>query len=196
MKNVLITVGTMFSAMIIGCALCFYFGYKSGDEKRMEWASQYELMGGFIMPVSKENIVAISSDQGLREVIGDAEGGQTSGLYHNGLDIACVDKTPVMAAQDGVVISCYPGYYNGRQWKGHQIYGGVVILEHENSQTLYSHLSLTKVKEGQQVKQGDVIGLSGGVRGRRASGISSGCHLHFAIYPRFEKLIIGGVQIE
>lgn len=143
-----------------------------------------------ILPVDEKSIVRISSNQGLREMINESEaGGATSGMWHNGVDIACPEKTPVMATKGGEVISVYPSYYNGAKWKGHKVYGGLVIVKHSDCTiTLYAHLSRTDVKEGEIVQCGQKIGLSGGQKGKRGSGISTGCHLHYAIYPNISEL--------
>ena len=53
-------------------------------------------------------------------------------------------------------------------------YGNVVVVRHQNGlETLYAHLSARKVKEGEHVEAGSVIGLGGN------TGRSTGSHLHF-----------------
>lgn len=48
--------------------------------------------------------------------------------------------------------------------------------------TRYAHLSRLDVKVGQQVKPGEIIGLSGGTPGTPGAGLySNGAHLHFEI---------------
>ena len=109
-------------------------------------------------------------------------GGETSS-YHDALDIECPDFTPVKAVKSGKIIECWPSYYNGgAKYKGHPTYGGYIEIQHEDgTRSGYAHLSLTSVKEGDTVKQGEIIGRSGGVSGRRGSGLSTGPHLHFFI---------------
>ena len=59
-------------------------------------------------------------------------------------------------------------------WK--RIYGNSVILEHAGGYyTLYAHLSALKVREGQAVVAGDVLGLVG------STGLSTGPHLHWGV---------------
>lgn len=109
----------------------------------------------FILPLP-EKYKNTSSCQELREIIEIEEtGASTSGLWHNGLDFPCPDKTEVYAVKDGKVICVYPGYYNGEKFKGHPFYGGLIIIKHfDGTITLYAHLSCTFVAEGAYIKQG------------------------------------------
>lgn len=85
---------------------------------------------------------------------------------HLGYDLAVTAHTPVVAANDGVVI--YAAYFN--------IYGNAVIIDHGcGLQTLYGHLSSIQVKPGESVQRGQVIGLSG------QTGMAGGDHLHFSV---------------
>ena len=84
---------------------------------------------------------------------------------HKGVDYGCPEGTEVLASADGMI------KYVGFAATG---YGNFAIREHEDgSGTVYAHLKMVKVKDYQQVKQGDVIGWSGN------TGNSSGPHLHF-----------------
>jgi murein DD-endopeptidase MepM/ murein hydrolase activator NlpD len=88
---------------------------------------------------------------------------------HTGVDLAAPIGTPVRAAGDGVVVSA------GRNGD----YGNQVEIRHENGwTTTYSHLSsiAAKLRPGQQLKQGDVVGAVG------QTGLATGPHLHFALY--------------
>lgn len=144
----------------------------------------------FVFPLPDKYKNLISSYSGYRENSKlDTGGSELQSNMHYGIDYACPDKTPVYAAKDGYVTTVYPGYYNGPIWKGDKIYGGMIIIHHyDKTSTLYGHLSMTYVKEGTYVSAGDNIGLSGGVKGRRASGTSTGAHLHFAIFYDLELM--------
>lgn len=146
----------------------------------------------FSNPLPAEYMNNKTSSQGLRNVISaEATGGfSTSGKWHNGNDYPCPDKTPVYATKDGIVREVWPSYYNGpHNYKGHSAYGGLIIIEHADcTLTLYAHLSMTKVHEGDVVKSGQNIAWSGGVKGRRGSGTSTGPHLHYSIYLDIDKL--------
>jgi len=86
---------------------------------------------------------------------------------HNGVDFGVLEGTPVKATAAGLVVrACMDG--SG--------YGNHVRIEHgEDRLSLYAHLSQLKVKVGQDVKRGHVIGLSGN------PGNSTGPHLHFEL---------------
>jgi len=92
--------------------------------------------------------------------------GWRDGRNHNGMDIDLQVWDPVVASFDGMVrISRY-----------HPGYGRVVVIRHYNGlETLYAHLHRLKVKPGDIVGAGDVIGLGG------SSGKSTGSHLHYEV---------------
>lgn len=84
---------------------------------------------------------------------------------HRGVDIKINMKDPIKAAFSGRIrITNYEA-------KG---YGNYVVIRHHNGlETVYGHLDKILVKNGQDVKAGDVIGLGGN------TGRSTGPHLHF-----------------
>ncbi|MHB8620411.1 MAG: M23 family metallopeptidase, partial [Chloroflexota bacterium] len=87
--------------------------------------------------------------------------------FHTGLDIAAPYGTPIHAAADGRVISTV--YSN---WG----YGIHVIIAHSPTlATLYAHMSRMAVTQGEEVKQGQVIGYEG------STGNSTGPHVHFEV---------------
>lgn len=87
---------------------------------------------------------------------------------HEGLDFTSPIGTEVHASGDGRVTFADYGT-NG--------YGIHVIIDHGfGYETLYGHLSQLKVRNGQKVKRGDLIGLSGN------TGLSAGPHLHYEVH--------------
>lgn len=89
--------------------------------------------------------------------------------FHNGVDFGMPIGTPILAAEDGIVLMAAN---NGRVQ-----YGRYVVLKHNNSlTTLYSHMSRQAVKTGDEVRRGDVIGYVGN------TGYAFGPHLHFSVY--------------
>jgi murein DD-endopeptidase MepM/ murein hydrolase activator NlpD len=88
--------------------------------------------------------------------------------YHKGIDIANHVGTPILAADSGRVIVA--------GWKDNTGYGNRVMIDHGNGYiTLYAHMSVIAVQEGQTVRRGDVLGQMG------STGRSTGPHCHFEI---------------
>lgn len=66
----------------------------------------------FSCPVPAEYENKISSHQGLREALTEEQAGaSTSGMWHQGIDYAVPDKTPITAAKGGIVRCVYPSYH-------------------------------------------------------------------------------------
>jgi murein DD-endopeptidase MepM/ murein hydrolase activator NlpD len=85
--------------------------------------------------------------------------------YHLGFDLSVTKRYPVEAANSGVV--SFVGDLG--------IYGNTVIIDHGlGLSTLYGHLSSIEVKEGEPIKQQQIIGKTG------ETGLAVGDHLHFA----------------
>ena len=103
----------------------------------------------------------ITSHFGWRE---DPFGGDVAN-NHSGMDIAAQSGTDILAVDSGIVIMAEEGYNGG--------YGTMIMVDHGNGiTTIYGHCSAYFVSEGQQVAQGEVIGLVG------STGWSTGPHLH------------------
>src|SRR5688500_17357154 len=86
--------------------------------------------------------------------------------FHPGLDISADKGDPVYSTADGKVINASAA--------GN--YGNLVIVDHGfGLETRYGHLSAFKVKVGQDVKRGDLLGLVG------ATGRATGAHLHYEV---------------
>ena len=118
---------------------------------KREWSGQ------FTAPVD----AAISDVFGSQRVFN----GKTSSP-HLGLDFRVPSGTPIAALNNGTVILARPLYFEGN----------FVVLDHgQGLLTLYLHLSEFKVHEGDEVKRGQEIGLSGG------TGRATGPHLHVAV---------------
>ncbi len=90
--------------------------------------------------------------------------------FHTGLDVAWVQGSPILAADDGVVVAADSSVLNG-QLVG---YGNYIIVAHRNNFfSLYGHLLGFQVKAGDSVHQGQLIGYEG------STGNSTGPHVHF-----------------
>jgi len=88
--------------------------------------------------------------------------------FHNGIDIAAPEGTPVKAADDGVVVGTGNSSYAYGQWIAIKHYNGLT--------TLYGHFSYINVTAGQTIKKNDIIGRVG------ETGFATGPHLHFTVY--------------
>ena len=86
---------------------------------------------------------------------------------HFGVDIAAPEGAPIHAPADGTVTLAEPDFY---------LTGGTTLLDHGHGvSTTYIHQSALKVKVGDAVKRGDLIGLVG------KKGRATGPHLHWAM---------------
>jgi len=129
-------------------------------ERSVEWRREIDHFPG-ISPVS----VKFRLGDGLKwrtvhPVLGTAR-------MHNGQDFEVPYGTEVYATGDGKIIES--GWNSGG-------FGKCIVIEHGYGfQTVYGHLSDIKVVVNQNVKRGDLIGISG------SSGMSSGPHLHYQV---------------
>lgn len=119
----------------------------------------------FIFPLESK----ITSDFGKARVYNGSLKG-----YHSGTDFRAKVGTPIRASNDGRVVLVKNRFYSG----------GTVVIDHgEGIYTCYFHMSAFRVKKGDMLKRGDIIGLSG------QSGRVTGPHLHFSAR-------ISGVQVD
>ena len=88
------------------------------------------------------------------------------GAFHPGLDISTRRHEPVLATAEGTVVKS--------GWSGD--YGKAVEIAHTTGYTtIYGHLDVVLVADGQHVRRGERIGLVG------STGRSTGPHLHYEI---------------
>lgn len=84
--------------------------------------------------------------------------------FHEGIDLAAPEGTPVVAAHDGTVVLV------SESWSG---YGKVVVIKGDRFMTVYGHNSRNRVEKGDRVKKGERIADVG------QTGDATGPHLHF-----------------
>jgi len=102
------------------------------------------------------------------------QGKKVDQQVHLGYDLAVTQHVGVQASNDGRVVYAAPL----------GIYGNCIVVDHGYSlQTIYGHLSQINVHEGDVVKRGEVMGLSG------MTGMAGGDHIHFSMQ-------LDGVQID
>ena len=93
--------------------------------------------------------------------------------FHAGMDFSARTGTKIYSTGVGKVVKA--GNNKG--------YGQCVIIDHGfGYQTLYGHMSKIKVKVGQTVKRGDILGLVG------STGKSTGPHLHYEVIYNNKKV--------
>ena len=87
--------------------------------------------------------------------------------FHNGVDLANDQGTPIYAVRSGTVTVATYG----------STYGYYVTINHgDGYSSLYAHMTHFKVTKGQYVEKGQLIGYMG------STGRSTGPHLHFSIF--------------
>jgi murein DD-endopeptidase MepM/ murein hydrolase activator NlpD len=139
------------------------------DDVRLEEVVQQELLRAL-----RENRDAVASMPTVWPVegfISSAFGARTSSFsgrpeFHTGIDIRAPTGTSIIAPGRGTVTMA----------GGDGAYGLSVVVQHSRAiATKYAHMSRIAVREGQQVKRGDVIGFVG------STGRSTGPHLHYEV---------------
>lgn len=122
-----------------------------------------------IQPIANKDLSRIASGFGYR----------IDPIYktiklHPGIDFAAPRGTPIYATGDGVV------EFAGENGDG---YGKHVIIDNGYGyETLYGHMIRAKVRKGQKVKRGEVIGWVG------STGKSTGPHCHYEVIKNGDKV--------
>jgi murein DD-endopeptidase MepM/ murein hydrolase activator NlpD len=115
-----------------------------------------------IQPVSNKDLSRVASGFGMRihPIYGIPK-------MHNGLDFTAPQGTPIYATGDGRVTAAGPGTGTGNH---------VIINHGYGYETEYMHMVRVKVRDGQSVKRGEVIGWVG------STGASTGPHCHYEVH--------------
>lgn len=122
-----------------------------------------------IQPVSNKDLNRIASGFGYR-----IDPVYKTTKFHAGLDFSAPQGTPIYATANGTITTA------GNTGNG---YGNHVIINHGYGyETLYGHMVRVKVRNGQQVKRGEVIGWVG------STGKSTGPHCHYEVHKYGEKI--------
>ncbi|HEV7783207.1 MAG TPA: M23 family metallopeptidase [Chitinophagaceae bacterium] len=122
-----------------------------------------------IQPVSNKDLSRIASGFGSR-----IDPVYKTVKFHYGLDFAAPQGTPIYATADGSITTA------GSTGNG---YGNHVIINHGYGyETLYGHMVRVKVRGGQAVKRGEVIGWVG------STGKSTGPHCHYEVHKYGSKI--------
>jgi hypothetical protein len=151
----------------------------NGDLRRMnaerllvlaEHTTPARLWSGPFLALSKSQVEASFADQ--RTYL--YKGKEVDRQVHLGFDLASTATTPVAAANAGTVVLA--------DWLG--IYGNCVVIDHGMGlASLYGHLSVLDVRQGQSVTRGQQLGRTG------MTGLAAGDHLHFT-------MLVGGRPVD
>ncbi|MFA5358520.1 MAG: peptidoglycan DD-metalloendopeptidase family protein [Patescibacteria group bacterium] len=138
---------------------------KTVRQRLQQSGEELSSTGRFVWPVPKNVITATfhDPDYPFRYI-----------FEHPAIDIKAAQGTPVKAADSGYVGKVKDGGAKGYSY---------IMLIHDNGlATVYGHVSKIYVSADTYVKQGDIIGLSGGMPGTSGSGsLSTGPHMHFEV---------------
>ena len=122
-----------------------------------------------IQPVTNKNLRSMASGFGYR----------LHPIYktykmHSGIDFTAPTGTPIYATGNGRVVPAPDGASG---------YGNHVVIDHGfGYKTLYAHMYKSKVRMGQVIKRGQLIGYVGN------TGLSSGPHLHYEVIKNGNKI--------
>lgn len=121
------------------------------------WQDSDNALEEFALPVKGR----LSSPFGLRRFFN-----KQPRKPHSGIDIAAPEGTSIVAPLAATVVTTGSYFFNGKS----------VFLDHGNGLiTMYSHMSKIKVKPGQKVAKGEIIGAIG------KTGRVTGPHLHWGV---------------
>lgn len=134
--------------------------------KRLEKEGDQPVSAGqLIWPVPKNTITAYfhDPDYPFRNI-----------FEHPAIDVRAGQSTPVKAADNGYVAVAKNGGAKG--------YSYIMIIHDNGLATVYGHVSKIYVTPDTPVRQGDIIGLSGGMPGTAGAGrLTTGPHMHFEV---------------
>ncbi|MEO8584262.1 MAG: M23 family metallopeptidase [Flavitalea sp.] len=122
-----------------------------------------------IQPVSNADLKRVASGFGYR-----IDPIYKTPRFHAGLDFTAPQGTPIYATANGVTKTA------GNTGNG---YGNHVVIEHGYGyETLYGHMLKVKVKPGERVTRGEIIGYVG------STGKSTGPHCHYEVHKNGTKI--------
>ncbi len=131
--------------------------------KKMKAKNNYQL------PIKEENFKKIDRTSSPAHV----------GKLRNAIDFPCDEGTQILASLEGIVVWTKDDSNVGGSDKKYWNEGNRIVVKHENEEySAYEHLRYkgVKVKVGEKVKTGQIIGYSGN------TGYTFGPHLHFEVF--------------
>jgi len=147
-----------------------YVQGKSFDELAKLAENKTEFLASIpaIQPVANKDLKRMASGYGYR-----IHPIYKTHKFHAGIDFTAPTGTPIYSTGNGTVITAESGHG----------FGNHVIINHGfGYQSLYAHMSRIKVRRGQKVKRGELIGLIG------STGTSTAPHVHYEIIKGANKI--------
>lgn len=146
-----------------------YIESKSQDEIVQKAENKEKLFAAIpaIQPIANENLIALASGFGMR----------VHPIYkvkkmHTGIDFAAPIGTPIYATADGKIEEVSVRFSG---------YGKMIIIDHGfGYKTRYAHMHDFAVRQGQNIKRGELIGYVGD------TGLSTAPHLHYEVFMNGE----------
>ncbi|MAL18034.1 MAG: hypothetical protein CL670_01115 [Balneola sp.] len=112
------------------------------------------------------NLSSVNFDKPMKDTFVTSKFGPRWRSTHKGVDLDANLRDNIYAAEKGIVVKAGKG--SG--------YGKMVRIKHAGGfETVYAHMSRIRVKEGDRVSKGQLVGKAGN------TGTSTGVHLHFEI---------------
>jgi len=127
--------------------------------------------------ITRPSAGPISSPFGTRQLVNEPP------TFHGGIDFVGAYGSPIRAAQSGTVVTAAPnGTYNR--------YGNLVVIKHDDPSSapysLYAHLSSMRVRKGQRVRAGQIIGAMGNLAATKMEPYRMvRTHLHFELLKQW-----------
>lgn len=130
-------------------------------DAELDWITRQEINGDlFTRPLRRSYYISSRFSWRVNPFTGRR-------TFHNGIDMAAPQGTPIYAALGGTVVAT--GWDN--------VYGKyVTVAHHSGYKTLYGHMSKITTKKGAHVTTATKLGEVG------STGQSTGPHLHFTVY--------------
>jgi murein DD-endopeptidase MepM/ murein hydrolase activator NlpD len=146
-----------------------YIESKSQDEIVQKAENKEKLFAAIpaIQPIANKNLIALASGFGMR----------VHPIYkvkkmHTGIDFAAPIGTPIYATADGKIDEVSVRFSG---------YGKMIIIDHGfGYKTRYAHMHDFAVRQGQNIKRGELIGYVGD------TGLSTAPHLHYEVFMNGE----------
>lgn len=147
-----------------------YIQSKSYDEVNKMIKNKTEMLASIpaIQPIANKDLQRIASGFGYR-----MHPIYKTTRMHAGIDFTAPTGTDIYCTGDGVVVEADNAHGYGRK----------VVVDHGfGYKTIYAHMKEFKVRKGQKVKRGDVLGTVG------STGLSTAPHLHYEVVRNGVKI--------